>query len=298
MVDEKKELKSEKSKKIDVNQLIVDSSLKIDLQRFIYKETEALYSIIKNWTPSVTNGTVQVIAMERIEEAECATKDLRQVFYYIAHFGTEDQVDLLRRSLNRIADVPNKEGNEFLRDLQIYPAMLLLYAAGIASLASYRYGNVKTLFDSQALVDSNGRSPLIMMAHANMIDRANANTVLGTGNLNTPLSDRLNELFKHDVPAEILFGNDFDSLFDMWEIMISLQYASIRISNESGEWVPVGRFGWRSRYSQDNPMTVIECNIMGNNTWLPVRLGLFGGSDDTARSALELVKKLSSGRHW
>jgi len=275
-----------------IKKLLSDPKHRIMLHNLVYKETEKVYKTLSTWDPQVA-GSIDGIIKKRIAEAEIATETLRKIFAYGCYFGLEDQQELWTMSLNRLGTMPFTNGSDFLIKLQSYPAMLVMYAGGVNSLAGNRYYNLRSVLSSKAKTAAYGQQPLVAVANCTMLG-SGANSLLGFENRKTPLSDHLNRLLVKDEPHELIYETDFNSVFDRWEVLLGMVVADNLRARASGAWAPVGAFSWRDEHSDERALNIIEQEMKSDN-WGPLKVGLFDASPDRAGKAFAVVKELADG---
>ena len=276
----------------EIQKLLSDPKYRIQLHNLVHNETEKVYKILGSWGAQI-NGGIEEVAKKRIDEAEQATENLRKIFSYGCYFGLEDQNGLWSKSLNRLGTLPHSNGSVFLIDLQTYPALLVLYAGGLGSLAGGKYYNLKAVLDSKLKTVTHGQQPLVLKANCTLLGQY-GNQLLDLERKKTPLSDHLNELFKENTPKEVVYKEDFDQLFDKWEILLAMTVADFLKERPMGAWAPVGAFSWRDQYGDDSSLKLVESEIDNNDKeWDLLKAGLFGGSVARAKEAIGTVKEIA-----
>lgn len=126
-----------------------------------------------------------------------------------------------------------------------------------------------------------------------MVLRANLKQFLpGYINHHTPASDYLFDLI-HPLMETILPQKyRYADCFDLFEYLLALVFADLREKVSSDLWGPIGRFGWKNRYGNEDilKVTADEIGKFGAD-WAPLKAGLFDGSLDR----LNVVKSAFDG---
>jgi len=286
---------TKQAKIIPITDMLTNPELRISLHRRLHHETEEVHKTIEGWETQTTSSLEDVIKA-RILEGENTTKILRNSFMYGCYFGTKEQSQLWQRSLNRLGTLPHHQGSTLLIDFQIYPALLVLYAGGIGSISSGSMFNLKYLIDSYVSIHGRDKVKIIEKANCGMLGN-NGNKLLGTDNRYTPLSDHLLDIFKSEVPEEIVFNEDIEDIFDRLEILISMAIADIDRNQNNYIWAPLGRFAWRGNAMGGSILAKIGKELEEEgDLWSPIKAGIFGSSSNRAKAAHEVILSLVNKR--
>ena len=276
---------------LDIQKLLSDPKYRLELHKLVQKETDSVYEIIEKSGTQTQN--VADTAKKNIAAFEAKSKNLLSMVAYGGYFGTDEQAQLWTSALNRLGTLPHSAGSTILIDLQAYPALLIVYALGIASTAGKIGYNLRALFAANLKRLGHDDQPLISRIHSGLLGMS-ANAVLDLKDRHTPLSDHLYELMRDQLPKEIWFGQDIEDLFDSWEILLAMLIADIQHEQQSGIWAPIGRFGWRSGHTGKSSIQKIESELAEEaDDWFPIKAGLFDSSLLRARKALSVVKGLA-----
>ena len=277
----------------EVQKLLSDPNNRIELHNLVDKETERAYKSVEVLT--VQTQDVLNVAKKALPDFEIATENLRMVVAYGCYFGTKEQAYLWSGALSRLSTMPQVAGSVFLLKLQLYPALLVLYAGGLSAVAAKNPESLKALFSVQSTDKSREPRELVLDANCTMLGDA-GNQIFELERRKTPLSDHLYDLFAETLPKELRFGQDFEQLFDDWEILVGMIVADSRTIKSSllGSWGPVGRFAWRGEYSGLSTLKALRKELDKDKPdWFPLTAGLFGGSIVRAREALTVIEKLA-----
>jgi len=282
---------SAKIKKTDVQTLLSDPKHRIELHDLVQKQTVDAYDSVL-LLDAQPGGDVLPVAKKAIQNFEVATFKLRTTMAYGCYFGASDQAYLWESVLTKLSTVPQVAGSVFLLKLQLYPALLVFYAGGLAALGAKNTVNLKAIFEVKSRDNSREPRPLVVDANCTMLENA-GNQVFDTERRKTPLSDHLFEMFDSTPLRELAFGQDFQQLFDEWEILIAMVFADTFRDNQSGfgGWAPVGRFSWRDQYSNNSILKSFKKQL--SPEWAPLKAGLFNSDVERARAALDTVENIA-----
>jgi hypothetical protein len=288
--------KEQTVKSNEIQKLLSDPKYRIELHNLVHQETERAYKSVENL--KVQTQDIEGTAKSAISDFEAATKNLRNIIAYGCYFGTKEQSYLWNGALNRLATQPQTAGSTFLLTLQLYPALLVMYAGGLSALAAGNLENLKNILTAQYTSDARDPQELVLEANCTMLGNA-GNQLLGYERRKTPLSDHLFELFDASLPKELTFGQDYALLFDRWEILVGMVVADIyrdRGKNIGfGSWAPVGRFSWRGEYTDGASIKLVRKELESQKlNWMPLKAGLFDGSEIRATDALGVVEQIAA----
>ncbi|HEX7181621.1 MAG TPA: SIR2 family protein [Thermoanaerobaculia bacterium] len=265
---------------------LVDHRHRIRLSDLMSQETEAVYQRLFSPERFPLGGITfnGVNLLERLREYEAITERLQALLIEGAAWGETQHLDLWRRSLERIANPPRPSSASVgWTNVMSYPALRLLYAAGLAAIAKGLYHNLRGLLEVPALDKGGQRVPLLIAADTiHVVDH----NVLKTGlrkNWSLPMSEYLFESLREPLREHLRSDDNYANTFDILEYLLALAYLD-QDPDKIG-WCPIGRFGnllaIEMRFGQQ-PKGVVarihqEVDQLGNS-WPPLTAGLFGGS--------------------
>jgi hypothetical protein len=109
------------------------------------------------------------------------------------------------------------------------------------------------------------------------------------------LSEYLFKILQPKLDDVFFLGKDYESAFDLFEVLLALAVADMRQTRNEGVWGPVGRFGWKNHRGGNSPLgrVLAEAKSMGD-AWPPFKAGLFGGSYERfEKSATEYSQSIA-----
>jgi hypothetical protein len=181
---------------------------------------------------------------------EAASADIAAASAVLAAFAKEpDQIDLLRRSMLALT-APSLErfgGYVAWIELRGYPALLGLYAAGIAAVANENWTAMTRVISTRVRDPNRDSGDTALVAHVStwhVLDHGMVNTLYPPNGHKTPISDHLfSRLEEWISPPLRVESRRFEEVFDRWEYLLGVVlHAEIGRS-------PIGRYAWKPRYA-------------------------------------------------
>ena len=182
--------------------------------------------------------------------------------------------------------------------LRSYPALLMLYAGGLAALAEAKYSALKALlFEPRFAFADPEQAAQRMKASILLESKKAADSELNLGR-GTCFSARLYTYLRDPLREFVPFEADYDELFDRFEYLLALIWIDDNPESIKFDWVPteapLGRFSWGP--SGDERMSIsriIAGEIAERGRDLPLlRAGFFGGSLQRLQAAQKRVDRL------
>jgi len=284
-----------------VKRYLSDKKYRIKLHDLITKETESVYAEFTSPDFSAKGKSfVPDDFRDRIKKYQSISKILRSMLSTVAYWGDDSHKDLLKRSLERIANVNRGDGLIIYNNLKLYPALLILYSAGIGAFASGNYGILKALLSDSNITENRVRDHAIYTLYFHgFIDHDIANKHLfGTEmNYHKPMSEHLHSILREELKDLLPSETEYNNAFDIFEYLFALVHGHLREKSIKSEehkewWGPVGMFGYKlkSLFGKEDNLISDFCNsieVAGNDS--PVlKSGLFD-------SSIERFKEVKAG---
>ncbi len=245
---------------------------------------------------STTVRLTEEVVWERVQQLEVASRVAVAAMATGCYYGTDAQSDWWCQLLEAVAN-PGGERNGYsmLIDLRRYPALLLLYAGGIAATAAGRYGTLLALLTRPKV--HNGRieedqPPLVGLSPYRVIDRDLVNKMLKQ-RWYCPLSEHFFNLFREPLRPVLAEDRRYERCFDKFEYLKCLLEA-----DQIGGPRSTGRFCWRWRFHDDVRKDVIAEEAREGRSWPPYKAGWFAGQQDKFKAAKAAVDKMVAGLGW
>ncbi len=282
-------------------EFLSDGRLRIKLSDLVtLKIKETLSQTAEDHFPISTNWSVENF-LKRLEEYEMAISEVSNIESLIGYWGGDIHSEILSMPLRRICGrLGPASGTTGWIALRWYPALILLYKAGIASIAGGNYRNLKALFDARVHDPEHFRSEVTaILAVTSGLHDANDTfkTIPGRERNFTPRSEHLFKILQPDLDDLLFLGEDYERHFDRFEILYALEHAN----QYSRIWGPVGRFGWkyRSRGTQSPFYQLVSEGTTQGAEWPIIKAGLFGGSIDRFNEVTkQFVENILDRLNW
>jgi hypothetical protein len=178
-----------------VKRYLVDPSAKIRLRDLVHEETEKLFAEIS--APAFGAQTQLQPAeelTERVEKYGALCETLVSIFVAGCYWGDENSAKLWVASLQRVTN-PSESGGGlvYLLKLRRYPALLLLYSAGLAAVAAGNYATLAAVLTKPKVRDDQNKNVAICSeVYPFAVMEKNVGHLLpGLDRHHTPVSDHL-----------------------------------------------------------------------------------------------------------
>jgi hypothetical protein len=281
-----------------------DAGATIKLADFVRQETERVHSTL-NDTEFPTEKAPQPSAelMLQLTKYEALSDVLLSIFVVGCYWGGPEHSALWVKSLTRIAHPATKQtGLLFLVKLQMYPALLLFYAGGIAAIAGERYSTLVDLLTKTTIrtTDPNESENGFGIYPGWVFDRKDGLPFPGRDRDYTPLSNHLRQVLREPLKEHLAEESDYDAAFDRLEYLFSLRFWQSTFQNREYAWAPLGGFAVRSKY---RPHLQImrkmddEIKSLGGD-WPPLKAGVLDGSIDEIKQAKQAFDRYIESKEW
>jgi hypothetical protein len=230
--------------------------------------------------------------------------DLVRVQALLGFWGTSAHARALTLAPKRLSGRLGAEaGNTGWLALRWYPALLVLYAGGIAAVAAERYDNLRELMLC-GVPGAGGTGtlerPFVRVVTGGFDDVAKAfNLLPDHDRQHVPKSEYLYKLLRPLLDDLLFLDSDYEAAFDRFESLYALEHAHQYEAEGRRCWGPIGRFGWKMLRGHDSPLAALasEAERQGA-TWPPVAAGLFAGSIERFKDVAKAMGELTSRLGW
>jgi hypothetical protein len=235
----------------------------------------------------------------RMHQYESLIESLQWMLIVGSYWGAEEQKPLWSRSLELVADVSTESnGVAPLINLRRYPALVLLYSAGIAAVAASNYESLRAvLIEAQGQLNYPTKSlPLASVLNPETVVLGGwAQRTLGESQeYYFPRSEYFYRLLREPL-KEILSigGGQHDKAFDRFEYLFALvnadQKAKHTLTNQPRF---TGRFFLPMEENfEEDIINVVDAELQKDGKeWAPLRAGFFDGSLESLEERRQQVK--------
>jgi hypothetical protein len=213
------------------------------------------------------------------------------------YFGSKAHAKLWTDLLQRVANPQaERSGQVVFLDLRRYPALLLLYGGGMATVAGEHYETLLALLTIPNIVNERygqDMPPFQGLSPYRVLDNDTANLLTGR-NCYAPMSEHffavLREPFRVLLPDE----RQYQRCFDRFEYLRTLLEVDLL-----GEAQSIGCFGWRRKFQGQDVMKQIEAEEgrVGRN-WPAYQAGWFNGQRERFMAAKKKVSEVIAQLRW
>jgi len=204
---------------------------------------------------TITKGLFQ----QRMRQYESLVECLSATLAALSFYDNGDNRYLLSESLERLAHKPRQDGLTVLINLQLYPALLVLYAAGISALYAKRYDNLAAIMLEPRYRDYLNASDTfaIEKLHVYSVFDENADKLVPRDNAEreyTAANNHLFDVLRNGLRSYIPDDIKYEGAFDTFESLLALVHWDL--VGQWHSWSPIGRFAWRykGRYPEKSPI--------------------------------------------
>jgi hypothetical protein len=220
------------------------------------------------------------------------------------HGGGKSYEQLWAKSIERLT-YQAIERNRSIEwpNLKLYPALLLLYGGGIASVAAGRYDTFATLLTKVIVRVGTEDLPLVLTLHTwNVMNKGIGQQLPNMERHFTPVSEHLYIVLREPLREFLPQDTRYQECFDRFEYLLALVHADLNQKQNGGFWGPVGCFGWRGtgayHVGEHRIMKEIELEVANaDKNWPLLEAGLFDASVErfrTVKTAFdEQVRRIS-----
>ena len=262
-----------------LKQYVADPTQRIRLRDLVHRETERVRSLL-----TVERFPVERVAVtteeigRRVRAYESSLETLTALLVNGCYFGEAEQARHWGTSIERLAVKEFGSGMDAWLSLRLYPALLLLYASGVACVAAGKYRTLKDiLFNAHVREGSQKEPVLVALSVHTVFASLPPQAWPGQENKITPLPNHLFRVLREAFRDLIPNDQEYEEVFDRFEYIFSLARACHFKDYRHGF---AGRFVWkRHRMAKDWVVTRIKEESQGDN-WAPFKAGLFGDSFD------------------
>jgi NAD-dependent SIR2 family protein deacetylase len=272
---------------------------RIRLHDMAQQAVEDAYSKLIRDFPTELQRMEGVEYQKRMHDYEELTRLPSSVMSVITHFDRGNHINEPVRALNRLLQKPKTNGLVALVNLQLYPAYLMMYSAGISALESGNFTHLNAILTKPIYTSHRGSEAALMVLNWLHIFPQNADKLIdipNAKNLKMPVSDymliRVQEQLKPLIPDT----KRLEDLFDIFEYLCGLTYVDLdQEKDKERVWGPCGRFvykyyDWRS--GEPNPMkSFFDDGLSQGDNWPLLKAGFFNGSAERFRECRVLYEE-------
>lgn len=279
-----------------MKQYLVDPTKRIRLHELVTGEVLRVRKALDDWPKEAHREPItKESVLARLTAYEQLTETLRSLMAIGCYWGALEHHDLWVTVLTRLFDLPFLRGAYYAEwaELQYYPALMAMYSAGIACVATNRYETLSAILNQpRRPTRHDGKLELIVNVVHPGIARPTVESAMGYNNQHghiavshhfsktTGLWEGLREVISTD--------EEFDAAFDRFEYFLGLVVFDHKTSIGWNAWGPVGMFQYHGLgFNFGLPQRISEEINTAGTAWPPLQAGLFGGSLDRLNATKE-----------
>lgn len=274
---------------------IDDPTKRIRAHDLVIGEANRVRRTIEDAPPGFYGAEItQEEVVNRLAAYERSTDVLRALFATGGYWGRQEHDNVWVSALERLADFSMIQGTFYpgWPELRHYPALLALYAGGVAAVANQQYGTLNALLSRPTTVNmqTGDRVPLIFLVHTWIMTESVAGKFApqaGAKGAVLPWHLRYSENLWGSLRSHIPAEDRFHRCFDLFEYFFGLVHTDLATQHQWRVWGPsglltYGRFGGAARQVIELITSELEAT---QDQWPPLRAGMFGGSLERLQEA-------------
>jgi len=272
---------------ISLKKYLVDDKHRIYLHDFVMQEVEKLYIELSDENFPVKVSEIQFSSEElnhRLQRYESLTEILLSIMINGCYWGDKSKENIWMKCLERIANpIGEINGLVYWLQLRLYPALLLLYGGGIASIAAENYSTFSALLTKVTIrkADVDSGPTVFGLNTFSVINNDIQKHIIGAERSFTPLSDHLFQFLREPLKEFLPHDIDYRNCFERFEYLLGLIHADLseKEYNDDDWWGPVGIFSKWNRFNDIEIISEVGKEILEKGEdWPFLSLNLFDGS--------------------
>jgi len=262
---------------------VVSDEHRIRLHDLVMEETDRVCARLSaEEFPKTVEGLPDQEIRQRVPRYDAAIETIRDLAATGCYWGEDRHGKLWATVLERVFHSGAGQAEDRLWGaLGAYPTFVLLYAAGVACIASGRFELLACLLAKTRCRRKWSEGPLTFALYEE--PRFVRHVVAALRNSQSeyvPVSEHLHVVLREPLRGILPIDAQYDEAFNRFEYLHALVHASLRVEAKlTPFWGPLGRFWYLYHESaKDNVVTrfLAEADRQREN-WPPLRAGLFGG---------------------
>jgi len=274
-----------------VKKFLSEDKYRIRLYDLMQNEVEKVYEELSSdkfatQMPNLNEEAFQ----QRLKQYEAVLSTLMVMISTIVYYDSEQKyVDFLIHTIERLCKQPRNSGNAILLDLQSYPALLMVYCAGIVALAKKHYKYLAADLLVPHYKDIHGKQKILKKINVWHVFTNNSYKFVPISNAATrytPANEHISNILRETVRPYFPDDDKYTEIFDVFEYLLGLVY----IDTIYDKWGPVGCFRWRYMqldYSIGPGYEFINEGLVNDKDWDLLRAGFFSGSVARLQNAID-----------
>jgi NAD-dependent SIR2 family protein deacetylase len=260
-----------------VKRYLAEDRHRIRLHDLLMEEAERVLEAVLEMPRTHGNQSLADIFRKRLKELEALADRLFQMAATLAYYDDGHNSHLLKLCIERLLQHPIAGGTTAIINLLQYPAMLLMYAAGIAAVASE---NFKALSSAIREPEFRQRHEQETVPVAQWLTPPSVieSQLLPSGYSKhyTPCSSYSLDILRHPLSRFVPDEGTLAAASDIMEYLLALTHCD---QTGSARYAHVGAFIWRYARKRENAVErFMKKGQEYGDDWALLKAGFFGGS--------------------
>jgi len=273
---------------------LVEERNKILLHDLVMGEVDRLAKRIDAESAAASANVARGAVLQRLRRYEELTHPLLSLMITGCYWGEPLHNDIWTAVIERVANAassrkPSSPGDR----LKAYPALLLLYGGGLASVAKEKFSTLQALLVNPRIFGAEGEQAAVNRLVADsIIGEAARSLEPDDARRIAPASVYLHEFLRPLLQEFLLADSDYSEVFERFEYLCALIWVDENPRSARLDWVPVDAPAGLFMEIPNPPRQPIaerverELALQGKK-WPPLLGKMFGGHADRALSVKE-----------
>lgn len=237
-----------------IKELIPDKKNKIKITELVNQELRIAVNMINNIS-NYDNYSDENF-LKNIEIYEDSVKSLIPITIYLAQYGDNEYISLLKKIIIKLIPKKNISGSSCMIDLMSYPAFIIYYCIIITAIDNENLELLKEilLLEYSNMRNSYIKSDYVLIKLANdLVNISKLFNLLDSDKEHPykfPINEHLYIMLQSEFEDILFLGEDYEKRFCECEFIIFLLSAiETYDKNSPNVWGPLGRFHYKYNYS-------------------------------------------------
>jgi len=275
-----------------VKRYLAEDRHRIRLHDLFMREVEETHAANLALPTVIHNATQRDTYQQRLQEVEGLSKKLVRMSANLAYFDSEGNSKLLARCIERLLQLPIEGGNGDLLRLKEYPALLVMYSAGVSAIVAERYNSLAMLLLQPEFYHRQVQETVRVFQWITSAEILESR-LLGDDTFarrHTQYSDYLLSVLDPELGDLIPEESDRVAYFDILEYLLALCSWDLTHSTRDVSW---GAFIWRYNRKRENAVDrFMAAGIAQGTHWCLLEAGFFGGDPKRLALAIENLQPM------
>ncbi|HET9402100.1 MAG TPA: PilZ domain-containing protein [Candidatus Acidoferrales bacterium] len=273
---------------------LVDERNRILLHDLVMGEAERLCTKIASEAAAASANVARGAILQRLRRYEELTQPLLSLMTTGCYWGELSHDAIWSAVVERVAGTAVQASAGTAGDLmKFYPALLLVYGAGISAVSREKYSTLQALLVAPRIYSKEGEFAAVhRLVAKHVLGDEIPGIDLGDKNPEAAASVYLHHILRPLVREYLPSDADYDEAFDRFEYLTALVWVDENPRSARLDWVPLDAPSGKFIRDAVPPRTPIARQIdreieISKAKWPPLRGKMFGGHVDRVISVKE-----------